>query len=189
MLDWNGRRSVKPMRYAQVGSIPTPLTNLSQRRNNARQERDKGAFRYGRLRKLPGVVYGKGRPAPGEIEMSVDKYLDEVEKRAEETTEGPWYLQGHATDRFPGCYVVAREDSDLWVGDVRKLEDAAFLAQARQDIPRLLRIVRRLREGFDDLSHGYGIRKAERIIKSCLSYDGQDSPAALRHSAEAGKKT
>lgn len=67
-----------------------------------------------------------------------DEQLDEIEKRANAATEGPWADEGsliEGRDRVvAGAYTLSAAATD-----------AAFIAHAREDIPTLLAEVRRFR--------------------------------------------
>lgn len=76
---------------------------------------------------------------------------EEIERRANEATPGPWVLARHydaghciATMRGPNTLTVeACGDHETWL---RPMEDGAFLACSRTDVPALVAEVRRLRE-------------------------------------------
>lgn len=103
-----------------------------------------------------------------------DDKLDEIEKRAERATEGPWDYGDDALiaqqisgdvkysqwllhkDGEPIVHV--RIDHYKYIGGappgdhVLKREDAEFIAHARQDVPRLIEEVRRLRAKIEEES-------------------------------------
>jgi len=81
----------------------------------------------------------------------MNDWLDEIEERAQKADKGPWrfYLP-----RFGERYIVAtkrhyRADRLLLAGTVGNKDQARnngdFMAEAREDIPRLVAEVRRLR--------------------------------------------
>lgn len=71
--------------------------------------------------------------------------LDAIEQRADAATEGPWIAeygeQGHCV--IPGDAQSTRE-AVVVTRLYRQAADAAFIAAARDDVPRLLAGVRRL---------------------------------------------
>ena len=78
-----------------------------------------------------------------------DDELREIEARAEAATPGPWTWD-HEDDRLnsPHCPVLFSCD----IGEFRNCvwltrDDAAFIAQAREDVPRLVAEIRRLQGG------------------------------------------
>jgi len=80
-------------------------------------------------------------------------YLDEVRKRCDAATEGPWISfvedRDHvAGDNFIGRGVNRRKD-DLYLTGATD-EDQDFIAYARQDIPLLLDEIERLQKLLDE---------------------------------------
>jgi hypothetical protein len=72
-----------------------------------------------------------------------EQELRKIEQRAERATPGPW--KTYRSDYFALSYV----DGQHHVGSIASLNhvnDAKFIAHAREDIPRLIAEVRRLRE-------------------------------------------
>jgi len=83
-----------------------------------------------------------------------DHELDAMEARASAATPGPWWSwvegrDGLSGDTFIGRGLGESRGSDLYLFDEhgRRVsdEDHDFIAAARQDLPRLLTEVRRLR--------------------------------------------
>jgi len=78
-----------------------------------------------------------------------DEYLNEVRKRCDAATTGPWlsYIEGR--DHTSGDDVIKRgangAKEDLYLTGATK-EDQDFIAHARQDIPLLLDEITRLRK-------------------------------------------
>ena len=77
------------------------------------------------------------------------KYLHEVRRRCEEATKGPWisFLEGR--DKLSGESFIGRgqnrvEDDLYLIGATDA--DIEFIAQARQDIPKLLDEIERLQK-------------------------------------------
>lgn len=91
------------------------------------------------------------------------KRLQDIKKRADAATDGPWEIEGKAVpwnakqespfvDQGAGiCGVIVGGSQDEQGGAVGilKNEDAAFIANARQDIPDLLEEIAFLREAID----------------------------------------
>ncbi|HEX6682270.1 MAG TPA: hypothetical protein VF062_05720 [Candidatus Limnocylindrales bacterium] len=97
--------------------------------------------------------------------MDADE-LAEIEERAEAATPGPWYAHFIDDDHFANLVAVSTKPESVRIGhsdtvaatliqfparyvdiaDERWDENAYFIAHARQDIPRLLAEVRRLRK-------------------------------------------
>ena len=86
-------------------------------------------------------------PTPDDAEeqsMIMLAQLDKWERLANEATPGPWkvdsYNRVHTENGPHGlCYIDSCEDPDP--------QNAAFIAEAREAIPELIREVRRLRGG------------------------------------------
>jgi hypothetical protein len=76
-------------------------------------------------------------------------YLEEVRKRCETATRGPWISFIEGRDHTSGDSVIKRGpggiEEDLYLTG-STVEDQDFIANARQDIPLLLEEIRRLRE-------------------------------------------
>jgi len=97
--------------------------------------------------------------------MKVEDYLTEVEAREKAATGGPWKSIDDAHDYWgmvetegPKIKVVGFTiATDVSAGQGRKTRaDRDFITASRQDIPRLLRIVKRLRK---DIACQYGIEE------------------------------
>lgn len=74
-------------------------------------------------------------------ERMTDEELAQIKERAEKATEGPW----KCADTTDGAWLL--DDADLIVaGTFGREEDASFTAHAREDIPKLIAEVERLRE-------------------------------------------
>lgn len=67
----------------------------------------------------------------------MSKRLDEIEKRAEKATKGPW------TPTQTGIVQTAHTTRDVWHIPYAA-EDISFIAHAREDIPWLVAEVKRL---------------------------------------------
>ncbi len=73
-----------------------------------------------------------------------DKELTEIEERCEKSTPGPWksYIEGR--DHESGSDFIMTGGDDIELTGATK-EDQDFIASAKQDIPRLLNEIRRLK--------------------------------------------
>ncbi len=78
-----------------------------------------------------------------------DEYLEQVKKRCEEASKGPWISFVEGRDHLSGDSFIRRsmDDSieDLYLHGAT-VEDQDFIANARQDIPLLLDEIYRLRK-------------------------------------------
>ena len=80
--------------------------------------------------------------------------LDAIEARANAATPGPWDgdtcdgISQHWTREKPWLDVLVMEGSDSWGGCNHRISvseaDAEFIAQAREDVPALVKRVREL---------------------------------------------
>lgn len=82
-----------------------------------------------------------------------EKEIEAIRKRAEMATEGPWQKDGAIDIHSPDGTEVAA----AWGG----YADQEFIAHARQDIPKLLAEIERLRSGLEAL---------DKDISACLAY-------------------
>lgn len=78
-----------------------------------------------------------------------DEELDEIEARCAAATPGPWTSWVEGRDHSAGSSFIRTGDLSDSGEDIElsgaTVADQDFIAQARQDVPRLLAEVRRLR--------------------------------------------
>ena len=86
-----------------------------------------------------------------------DDELDAAERRANAATPGPWESSIEGRDHDSGDSVVLTGGPDLYISyaewpekerranEQRRANDLDFIAASRQDVPRLIAEVRRLR--------------------------------------------
>jgi len=104
----------------------------------------------------------------------IDQYLSEVRERVERASPGPWERRKMAV--ISDEYYIA----DMQRGpDYMAHADGDFIAHARQDLPRLLRIVERCREVLASLAEKkcgciYCERPCDEVAKEALSYTGEE---------------
>jgi hypothetical protein len=82
--------------------------------------------------------------------MITDKELEEIESRANHAQPGPWKAFIENRDHESGSSFIMTGEEDKKRGEDIELlgateADYDFIANARQDIPKLLQEVRRLR--------------------------------------------
>ncbi len=77
--------------------------------------------------------------------MQNDKELDDIKRRVENATKGPWraYIEGRDMQSASSFIHTGAEDIEL-IGATEA--DYDFIASARQDIPKLLEEIERLRK-------------------------------------------
>jgi hypothetical protein len=73
-----------------------------------------------------------------------DEELDVIEARIKEATPGPWASFVEGRDHTSGSSFIRTPVSDIELSGAT-VSDQDFIAHARDDVPRLLREVRRLR--------------------------------------------
>lgn len=73
-----------------------------------------------------------------------DKELHEIEARCNLATPGPWKAWIEGRDHTSGCSFIQTGRDDIEMSGATQA-DYDFIAGAREDIPRLLEEVRRLR--------------------------------------------
>ena len=76
-------------------------------------------------------------------EMNLESYLKEVSERESDATYGPWMHND--------MWVIAMDDDETRIActDINHLSNGEFIAHARSDIPKLLRIIEVLRSGLN----------------------------------------
>ncbi|UJR79998.1 hypothetical protein [Sandaracinus amylolyticus] len=77
-------------------------------------------------------------------ETLTDAELDEIERRCEAATGGPWTAFVEGRDHFGGSSIVRTAGEDIEMSGASEA-DYDFIAHARQDLPRLLAELRALR--------------------------------------------
>jgi hypothetical protein len=75
-----------------------------------------------------------------------DEELDRIETRLREAAPGPWISFVEGRDHDSGSSFIQTPASDIELSGAT-VADQDFIAHARQDLPRLLIEVRRLRAG------------------------------------------
>ncbi len=73
-----------------------------------------------------------------------DEMLDEIERRSNRATPGPWKSYVERRDHISGSDFIMTTAEDIYLTGAT-VEDQDFIAHARQDVPLLLSEVRRLR--------------------------------------------
>jgi hypothetical protein len=77
-------------------------------------------------------------------EELTDDDLAAIEARCAAATPGPWKAWIEGRDHFAGDSIITTANDDMYVSPPLEA-DLDFIAAARQDVPRLLAEVRRLR--------------------------------------------
>jgi hypothetical protein len=79
-----------------------------------------------------------------------EAYLYEVRRHCEAATPGPWVASIEGRDHTSGDSVILRGVKGAWENDLylsgATEADYDFIARSRQDVPRLLDEIERLRE-------------------------------------------
>ncbi len=83
--------------------------------------------------------------------MINEQELVEIEKRCKHSTQGPWkaYIEGR--DHTSGSHVIitgvkSGDYGEAFEIDGARADDYDFIANAKQDIPRLIEEIRRLKK-------------------------------------------
>ncbi len=74
--------------------------------------------------------------------MLTNTEIEAIRKRAEEATEGPWIIE---ESRYGGYYNAGNPKYD-YSACISPENDIEFIANAREDIPKLLSEIERLRD-------------------------------------------
>jgi hypothetical protein len=69
--------------------------------------------------------------------------LSEIESRCNRTTRGPWKSYVEGRDHASGSNFIMTAGPDIYLHGA-SVEDQDFIASARQDVPTLVREIRRL---------------------------------------------
>ena len=90
-----------------------------------------------------------------------DDELAAMKARIEATTPGPWTSYFEGRDHFSGDSFIQTSTQDIYIaaddyagGGGHFAADQDFIAHARQDMPRLIAEVERLRAGLGRLAKG-----------------------------------
>lgn len=116
--------------------------------------------------------------------MSTTEYLAEVAQRAANATPGPWKI-GHRANRVDAdthpsaiadCLFTHSDSTSRWLPTAEECQsNAAFIAAARSDVPKLLLIIAHQQETIDWLHHHQGYTLTEiagKIAGRQLELDG-----------------
>jgi len=71
--------------------------------------------------------------------------LAEIKLRCEQATPGPWKSFVEAREKFSGSDFIMTEGKDIYLSGAT-VADQDFIANARQDIPDLLKEIERLKK-------------------------------------------
>jgi hypothetical protein len=74
-----------------------------------------------------------------------DDDLEEIKKRCQEATPGPWKSYVEGREEMSGSDFIMTEGEDIYLTGAA-VADQDFIAHARQDIPKLVAEVERLRK-------------------------------------------
>ena len=73
----------------------------------------------------------------------------EMRKRVSEATPGPWVSFVEAREKYSGSDVIRTAGEDIYLSGAT-VADQDFIAHARQDLPKVLDELERLRRMLDD---------------------------------------
>lgn len=76
--------------------------------------------------------------------MITEEELQEIEARCNATTPGPWVSWVEGRDHLSGDHFIQTKGEDIYLSGAT-IADQDFMANAHQDIPRLIAEIRRLR--------------------------------------------
>lgn len=82
--------------------------------------------------------------------MMTDEELNEIQRRCEKASAGPWKSYVEGRDHWGGDSIIVTGEGenrgeDLYISGATN-DDQDFIAHARQDIPRLLDEIARLKK-------------------------------------------
>ena len=70
--------------------------------------------------------------------------LNETETRCNKATKGSWKSMIEGRDHFSGDSLIMTEGEDIYISNPLFDNNQDFIANARQDIPKLIKEIRRL---------------------------------------------
>lgn len=73
--------------------------------------------------------------------------IEAIKTRCEQATAGPWKSFIEKREKFSGSDFIQTEGEDIYLTGAT-LADQDFIAHARQDIPRLIAEIERLKAGY-----------------------------------------
>ncbi len=76
--------------------------------------------------------------------------LTAIRERSEKATRGKWYVSKY------GYRVYSNNGAEIGIGGYSAADDAAFIAHARQDIPKLLAEIERLKYALEVIANSDG---------------------------------
>jgi len=74
-----------------------------------------------------------------------DDEIDEIKRRCTEATRGPWRSYVEGREEMSGSDFIMTAGEDIYLSGAT-VADQDFIAHARQDIPRLVAEIERLRK-------------------------------------------
>lgn len=109
------------------------------------------------------------RKTDSNVQMT-DEELEEIEQLCAAATAGPWTSWVEGRDHLAGCNFIMTGDQDIeFIGAT--VADQDFIARARQEVPRLVTEMRRLRR------EAQNQEQAEATVKLGRPYKGDtDAP-------------
>ena len=105
--------------------------------------------------------------------MITGEELVQMKERAEKATEGPWGNGEQYEQMDPGHYVYSETSGLIVVAEEEgtfRGEDAEFIAHAREDVPRLVAEVERLRAVIYNVADARQYMDAHAFYKNVTIY-------------------
>lgn len=108
--------------------------------------------------------------------------LNEIEARCEAATDGPWMTthQGEFGE-IRVCQKKKGADTLGFAEIESNIEDATFIAHSRQDIPKLLKVVRILSEALEK----YDTREVIQALYDNTTFNGFTAMEAIKQATRA----
>ena len=75
--------------------------------------------------------------------------LNEIDNRCNKATKGPWKSMIEGRDHSSGDSFIMTAGEDIYISNPLLDNNQDFIANARQDIPKLIAEIRKLRENND----------------------------------------
>ena len=79
--------------------------------------------------------------------------ISEIKMRCARATAGPWKSYVEAREKISGPDFIVTAGEDLYLTGAT-IDDQDFIAHARQDIPRLIAEIERLRAELEEINRG-----------------------------------
>jgi hypothetical protein len=82
-----------------------------------------------------------------------EEEIEKIKIRCEQATPGPWKSYVEGREQMSGSHFIMTQQEDIYLTGATTA-DQDFIAHARQDVPRLVAEIERLRIEIKEIRHG-----------------------------------